>query len=250
MGEAIPLCGACGAAAFRTTGTCTVCHTHLPAAPVLAPAVAGDARVVCVLLAQRCGHCEVAFPVAVLGDNASTTCSACGKAQTVAFAELRQIMQHARSAAAITPDKKQRSRAVASEVGAGRLTATIHRGHPLCDGCRRPLAITIDGDHATTACDACAIRTSYRRHTIVGRAGGDAVIGVIAGFAALERRDLALEATGDVVALRCPGCGAGVDARSQRVVTCGYCGVVAWVPDRAWSARVPKPPIWLVVRAG
>ena len=249
MSEPVPLCGACGAAAFRTSGTCTVCHTHLPAASVLAPAVAGDARVVCVVLTQDCAHCATAFAVSALGDNASTTCSACGKDQTVAFAELRQILSYAHAVARATPDKKQRAQSVASEVAAGHLRATIYRGHPLCDACRRPLALALDGGAATASCASCAITTAYRAHKIVARAGAPDVIGIIAPFAARDRRDLAMT-DGKAIALACPGCGAAVEVGDRRVVTCGYCGVVAWVPDRAWSAKVARPPAWLVMRAG
>jgi hypothetical protein len=250
MSETVPLCGACGAAAFRTSGTCTVCHTHLPAATLLAPYVGDGLGVVCVVLSQHCLHCSATFVVHALADNASTTCTACAKPQTIAFAELRELLGHAHTASAHTPSKKDRSHDVASSLTVGRLQATIYRGHPLCDGCRAPLALAVAKDGTTATCTPCASTVRYGKHKIVDRAGAGAVVGVIAPFAATGRVDLAIagDDNADVIALRCPGCAAPVEAADKRVIKCGHCDTIAWVPDRAWQAKAPKPPIWLVMR--
>lgn len=247
-GERIPLCGACGAAAFRTSGTCTVCHTHLPETPLLAPAVA-EGTVVCLQLAQACTRCNASFVVRDLADNAQVTCGACAFVQTLAFRELRAILGHVRQVAAIVPTKQQRSQQVAYELAAGRLHGAAFRGHPLCDACRSPLALAIAGDATTASCPRCATAIGYRAHPFVARAADHAVAAIVAPFAAASRRDFAIDGGEDTIALRCPGCRAPVDASDRRVIKCRYCEIVAWVPDRAWQAKSPKEPIWLVVRA-
>ncbi len=226
-----------------------MCHTHLPAATILAPFVGDGLAVVCVVLSQHCVHCNAVFVVYALADNASTRCTACAQPQTIAFAELRQLIGYARTAAAHTPGKKERSHDVAFTMTAGRLQATIYRGHPLCDSCRAPLALAVTNEDTTATCTPCTSSVRYGKHKIVDRAGAGTVAGVVAPFAAADRRDFMIAGDDvDVIALRCPGCAAPVEIADKRVIKCPHCDVIAWVPDRAWQAKAPRPPIWLVMR--
>lgn len=252
--SALVLCGSCGAAPFRTSGTCTVCSTRLPDAPLLAPAVGAGAELVAMLLSLACAGCQQRFAVRELADNASTTCGLCGKAQTVPFPDLKAAVALVRRTAQSTPDKKTRGQGVAAEQTSGRFHVVAYRGHPLCASCHRPHTIALGDPETRAGCEPCGTVVAYRRHPIFWRAGEKEVVATLAPFAAAARRDF--DVTGEneedesaAVALRCPGCGAAADEPDRRVIKCRFCDVVAWVPDRAWSARHPRDPVWLVIRA-
>lgn len=268
---ATSVCRRCGVIAPVTGTHCEVCRQPLASVRVNAPAQPVDQCWVAVRCGFTCNSCRFLAPLDGLDADGAVECAHCGLRQRFDVELWGQALAFAHSVGDLSgPSREGRNPHPTIWIGSenphaatgasrtfehenfGTLSVDASPGHPICDRCLEPLAVTCPGRGvAQASCARCGDRAEHRV--------SDAALAEYSGLAAVisdeQRSDrpaaaLTANATG-VISLNCPSCGAPLDvAGTGTVQTCRYCHVTCIVPHKSLSRALRKTPeptlFWLL----
>lgn len=274
-----PLCPQCGVVAPPRSRRCQLCELPLGANTLTAPEAPAGRVWAAVWCWFRCPGCGVDVPVDDFAAGV-VPCPACGTAH--ALRGLGGALEHAHAVADLAgPDPEGRfpdarvsvaasnpfksvgllhalsedrrdAWATPDDHGGPRVSVRVAPGHPLCDACRGPLQVTVDGEGLTARCAGCCVgfrsRVAPAVRTALGR-----VAGIISAAHREDRAVAAIahdEATGEV-RFRCPDCTSALgDPHGRRALTCEMCRLVCVVPAAHWRVKpgeaIPLQGAWVL----
>ncbi len=270
------ICSACGVVWAREASSCAICEST-ESRPW--PETRGYALWVAAFATFRCRMCGDTSRMQGLETDCKVECAGCGQLQLLdpevisdAMELAWEVADHAARGPFGEEDDAARA-AMLAAVGRSTVAAEVERsgvsvgtsadrsrnvhaqlapGHPLCETCREPVEARIDGGRLVVGCARCGASVGYALPESDGsirpfpRATLDGSLREGAVEPAVE------EAPGDVAALRCPVCSAGlagVDGRG--LARCGYCKTVVRVAQRlrglaGSSTDATTAPYWML----
>lgn len=268
---ATSVCRRCGVVAPTHGASCEVCRQPLQSVRVAAPAQPVDQCWVAVRCGFTCNSCRFLAPLDALDADGAVECAHCGLRQRFDVDLWAQALRFAHSVGDLSgPAREGRNPHPTLWIGSenphaptgdtrtfehenfGTLSVDASPGHPICERCLEPLAVTCNGrGSAQTSCGRCGDRATHRV--------SDAALAQYEGLAAAvsdehrsDRPAATLTATAaGVVSLSCPSCGAPLDVSGAGgVQTCRYCHVTCIVPHKSLSRALRKTPeptlFWLL----
>ncbi|GMV15403.1 MAG: hypothetical protein AMXMBFR56_36270 [Polyangiaceae bacterium] len=271
-------CSGCGALAPKGLSVCEVCQSSLDGGRVALPGLGQDPYWVGVMASFQCRACGHVSPLNHLDVDGSVMCLRCGVDQRFDPEQWWKSVDFAHAVGDLAGSPEGRfpqSVSVAldnevANVGVERtfaeqqqgdddeghaMTLCAMLGHPLCEGCRTPLALTeLTEASLVTRCPSCQKSHSYDRPPSVARRY-PALRGVVAEEH--ERANLPVDVQNDAggaVLLRCPNCSAPLAVTgSSTVVTCRFCNAVSRLPPaalRGLGHHAPKRLLWWMLFQG
>lgn len=258
-------CPGCGVLQASKRDTCEVCNTAHSEGSIPLPRddktywVAVRCRFQC----RSCGHIS---PLDHLDMDGSVTCLRCGLDQHFDVASWNQGLDHAMRVGllagkhgkyALVGQTSSTLEHVQSgmKIEAGMvkllsLRVSAGPGHPLCQQCRVPLVVEVEGDVATSRCPTCGtgMRCVLPQQA---RRACKAVRAVLAEELASDRPSAKVEGNSHAagaVAITCPHCSAPLRVTgSASIVTCEYCRTSSRIPRRTMfqlGHDHPVPQVW------
>ena len=267
-GVAISICGQCGVVAPLHGNSCEVCKRPLAEVRTQAPPQSPDHTWVAVRAAFSCNSCRFLAPLDSLDADGAVECAHCGLRQRFETEEWRPALAFAHAVGDLAgPHPEGRNPHPVLWIGSenphtstgssrtfehgtfGALALDASPGHPVCEKCHLPLAVSVPRPGAVeTSCPKCGDRT---RHQI-----SDAAIALcpalVAAVSEEHRNDQpkarAQATAAGVLALSCPSCGAPLEIQQTGTVhTCRYCRTTCVVPHTSVARalrQTPEPSVW------
>ena len=277
------ICPTCGVIAPTAQRTCAVCENSLEDRQRIPVSSDGTYWVGlrCHFQCRSCGHLS---PLNQLDMDGSVQCHHCGLDQAFDVDSWSEGLQHGHAVGdlagphpeglhphprlSIVGDNPMAR--VGVDLTAGELTLSgttvgegmvlarslkmdASPGHPLCRKCHVPLEHTVDGRITKTRCPACGLAASYELPK-AARRYSEGVRGIVASDLRSDRPSVKAELASGVMALACPGCGAGLqDVAEGKTYRCPFCKTVSRIPDRLiqrYFDRAPEPETWWLLFEG
>jgi hypothetical protein len=136
----------------------------------------------------------------------------------------------------------------------GVVTLEVAPGYPVCAACHDLLVVRVTRPGAVeTTCPRCGVQAAYAvPEDLLRRFPG--LVAVVAEDHRSDRPKARAQATGSVVVLSCPACGAALTVSgSQPLQTCRYCNTTCVVPHRSLCRALqtsPEPTVWWMLLDG
>lgn len=271
------VCPGCGAIAPRSRQQCVICNASLANAMQVPPLPDGMYFAGIVECDFACRACGLRSPLDALDADGEVECRRCGLAQKFDVEQWEECIGFAQDVAdcggppgrrppfANSPyatigetntfaEKTLSGMVIDGEGMKPRsLRVRVTPGHPLCDACKVPLAIDLDGQgHARTTCPRCQAQAIYGMPNGADDVSCD-IAAVIADDHRTDRPPVRVQPNpgGAAVALTCPQCNAALSMPdASGLVTCNYCRTPARVPSRTlWklTGQAPSHKRWWVL---
>lgn len=276
--ETLRVCGKCGIIAPSDRDACRDCDAPFgKTAPTVPRLVDEDMYWVGVRAQIVCRICGMRSPMNHLDTDGAVSCDNCGIDQAFDTNQWSRLLAHAHavgdlagpppagrfgdsdpSIAGINPfaaigtkdtwaffDREGKRR---GDVRNQSLSVCAAPGHPLCQGCRAPLALTAQTDTSITVrCEPCDASATYETPKRVR----EQLEGVVALGQAEGDRDVLLdEDPGGAVAIRCPECRAPLDVDvTSTLARCPFCQVssrIAPAARRVGASRGEPQTFWIL----
>lgn len=266
----LPLCRGCGVVAPLEQSRCSACARELESPRWWVPAAVEQLLWVQVRASFECRACGHRSPIDHLDVDGSVRCLSCGIEQRFENKQWWGVLEQAHALADLTGPHAEgllpggeisiaalnphaavgvRDGSVELERGEQALRLTAAPGAPVCEQCRGLWRIASRGEgKLVLRCDACAVERRYALPKNLSQRVR-ALRAVVAPAHEEGRRDAVLHEENGVIALRCPTCGAALNADGSGIVTCQYCQTSSRVDARArgGSSRDAAPaPFWLL----
>jgi len=111
----------------------------------------------------------------------------------------------------------------------------------------------VEGRITKTRCPSCGGAAAYELPK-AARRYSEGVRGIVATDLRSDRPSVKAELASGVMALACPGCGAGLqDVDEGKTYRCPFCKTVSRIPDRLMQRyfdRTPEPETWWLLFEG
>ena len=271
------ICPSCGVIAPRSRRSCSLCEAPLDSRQPI-PTSADGSHWVAIRSFFQCRSCGHLSPLNHLDLDGSVQCHHCGLDQAFDVESWHDGLEHAHAVGDLAGPAPEGlhphprisiigcnpmarvgvdltlSEFALSGMASGdgmvlarSLKVEAGPGHPLCPACKVPLKVAVQGDQTATRCERCGKSAEYALPDRA-RALCEGVRGIMADDMRSDRPPVKAELSGGVLALTCPGCGAGLQgADVGKTVSCTFCNTVSRVPDRLalrYMDRKPVPETW------
>jgi len=264
---------------------CLRCNTPFGATPLTASGRVGASIWVCITECDfQCRGCGLRSPLHGFDVDGEVECQRCGLNQAFDTSQWKETLEHVHAVGDLSgPNPEGRHPIPGASIAANNphrnigvehtqsdhqqqttifdgsgmrqqtLRAAASPGHPLCQACRTPLDVQVDGrGGAESVCPRCGDRARYALPP-GATALHPPLVAVIAEEHRLDRPAVRVASDGGgAVAIRCPSCGAALPLTSAHALaTCAFCKAVARVPMRAWcrvsGEKARFEPFWVLV---
>jgi hypothetical protein len=241
----IRVCPRCGRVVPSKELACTTCNDHAP--PIIVPPRADGAYWARVTLEYRCEGCKANVPLGVFEPEGGVACVLCNHSTKPSLFFWRVVLKHAHTVADLSgPDPEGRSATAGVSIAAANPFATVGvdvtdiegdamredddvpqklragPGHPLCDGCRAPVA-----SESCAECNHPARWVVPATATKVNRA-----------LRAIVTTGGVASKAPTIVALRCPTCSGTLELESgSNQATCRFCKTTSLIQRPTGTER-------------
>lgn len=280
----VPLCPRCGIVAPSEERHCEVCAIQLARPAPVAPSSIDGSYWVAVRCSFQCRSCQFLSPLDELDLDGRVECGQCNMPQRFdvsAWADALHFAHEVGDLAYPPPEgrhphpqiwigsdnphirigytqafgehRQSGTRTENDEVVYRSLFIQAAPGHPVCSQCAVALECALDAwGNVSTRCPHCQSASQYKLPAPTKNLC-DTVMAAVCDAHGVGRKQVKLETSAGVVALRCPECGSGLPGSREALITCHYCGVTALLPSRARTRDVgqpQEPAIWWLAFRG
>lgn len=269
-----PICGHCGVVALSGAAACAVCERPFPPVRVEAPLIGCW---VAIRARFKCRGCGFQAPIDQLDVDGAIDCVHCGLRQAFEASSWRSALEFAHAVGDLagplpegnvsnrfvwigdsnpyaTVGVTQAFREFKTNYEAGReFFLEAGPGFPSCKKCAAAFVVRVEQGRVHTDCPRCGDSADYQLPPRSSQAT-PAIVAVVADESRTDRMKANVGGDGQVMAIRCPGCGAPLSPEGDsRSLSCPFCKALSFVPGKVMAralGRTPKPETWWVLFQG